>query len=76
MKTIRRLNIPDKPSYFFNSMTNINNFDPELLGINNFTVFNDGSKVFNIVCCEENDNTPHIVFNNRVFLEKVEYIVI
>ena len=68
MKKIRRLNIQEKPGYFFSSMTNINNFHPELLGIDDFTVFKDGSVVFNIVCCEKESNTPHIVFNN------IEYI--
>ena len=28
MKTIKRLNIEDKPDYYFTDMTIINNFDP------------------------------------------------
>ena len=63
MKTIRGLNILDKPGCFFMNMTNIDDFDPELLFIDDFAIFKDGSIVFNILYWEEN-NTPHIVFNN------------
>ena len=65
MKTIRGLNILDKPGCFFMNMTNIDDFDPELLFIDDFAIFKDGSIVFNILYWEEN-NTPRIVFNNTV----------
>ena len=63
MKTIKGLNIQDKPGYYLMNMTNINDFDPELLMTDDFTIFEDGSLMFEIVCCEEN-NVLHIVFNN------------
>ena len=63
MITVKRLNIEDKPSYFFMIMTNINGVDPILLLINEFTIFEDGSVMFDISYCKEN-NTPYIVFNN------------
>ena len=63
MKTVKRLNIPDKLGYFFMNMTNINDFDLELLMIDDFAIFKYGSIMFDIVCCEGN-NAPHIVFNN------------
>ena len=63
MITVKRLNIEDKPSYFFMNMTNINGVDPILLLINEFTIFEDGSVMFDISYCKEN-NTPYIVFNN------------
>ena len=63
MKTVKSLNIQDKPGYFFMNMTSINDCDSELLSIDDFSIFKDGSIMFNIVYCEEN-NTPHIVFNN------------
>ena len=44
-------------------MTNINDFDPELLSVDDFSIFKDGPIMFSVVCCEEN-NTPHFVFNN------------
>ena len=33
-------------------MTNINDFYNELLSIDNFVIFKDGSIKFDIVCCE------------------------
>ena len=44
-------------------MTNINDFDPEFLWINNFKGCKDGSTVFNLCYCEEN-NVPHVIFSN------------
>ena len=44
-------------------MTNINNFDPKLLLINEIATFNSGSTMFDISYCKESD-TPYIVFNN------------
>ena len=64
MKTIKRLNIFKKPGYFFTDMTNMDNFDPELLRIDYFAEFHHGSVVYNIVRCDETDSKPHIVFNN------------
>ena len=34
MKTLRQVNIKNRQNYFFNTMTNIKNFDPYLLSIN------------------------------------------
>ena len=33
MKTIRQINIGNRQGYFFNDMTNISDFDPNLLNI-------------------------------------------
>ena len=63
MKTIKRLNIEDKPDYFFTNMTNINDFDPNLLLINEIRTFKSGSAMFEISYCEE-PNTPYIAFNS------------
>ena len=58
MKTVKCLNILDKPGYFFfNMMTNIDDFDPKLLFIGDFAIFKDGSIVFKIFYCDEK-NTP------------------
>ena len=64
MKTIRELNIKNWSGYFFTSMTNINDFDPEFLLVNDFKRSKDGSILFNMTDCEEND-VPHIIFNKR-----------
>ena len=63
MKTVKRLNIKDKSGYYFMNKTNINDFDPKLLVINEFTIFEDGSIMFDINYCET-INVAHIVFNN------------
>ena len=63
MKTVKKLNIKDKPGYVFMNMTNINNFDPNILVINEFTIFENSSIIFEINYCQENI-TLHIVFNN------------
>ena len=63
METIRELNIKDWYGYIFTNMTNINDVDYELLLVNHFKSSKDGSIVFSIAYCEEN-NVLHIVFNN------------
>ena len=63
MKTQKRLNIQDKPGYFYMNITNINDFDPEFLLLNKFTIVDDLSIMFEVNYCQEN-NTPHVVFNN------------
>ena len=63
MKATKGLNIKNKPGYFFIYMTNINNFDPNLLIINEITLFNSGSTVYEISYNEEY-NIPYTVFNN------------
>ena len=45
MKTTKILNIEYKPDYFFTDMTNINDFDPKLLLINEITTFNSGFEI-------------------------------
>ena len=44
-------------------MININDFDPKLLLINEFTMLENGSIMFGVNYCKVN-NTPHVVFNN------------
>ena len=63
MKTTRRLNIEIKSIYYFMNMTNVNDFNPNLLLINEITTFNSGPTMFEISYCEES-NTPYIVFND------------
>ena len=63
MKTTRRLNIKDWSGYFFNNMTNINDFGPKFFFVNDFKGCKDGSVLFNMAYGEEN-NVPYIVFNN------------
>ena len=44
-------------------MTNINDFNPEFLFVNDFKGYKDGSVLFNMAYGDEN-NVPYIVFNN------------
>ena len=63
MKTLKRLNIKDEPDYYFMNVTNIDDFDLEFLLFNRFTFIDDLSVMFDVNYCQEN-NTPHVVFNN------------
>ena len=56
MKATKGLNIKDKPGYFFTDMTNINNFDPDLLIINEIAVLNSRSM------CLEKVETKYLIF--------------
>ena len=64
MKTIRDLKIKDWCDYIFNEMVNINDIQPEYFMINNFKDCKNGSVLLNVCYCEEN-NVPHIVFNDN-----------
>ena len=63
MKTIKGSSIQDRLGYFFMNMFNIKDIDPDLIINNEFTITKDGSVLSDISYCEEN-NTPHIVFND------------
>ena len=45
------------------NVTNIDDLDPEFLLFNKFTIIDDLSIMFSVNYFEEN-NTPHVVFNN------------
>ena len=45
------------------NITNINDFDPESLLFNKFTIADDLSIMFDVNYYQEK-NTPHVVFNN------------
>ena len=58
------------------NMININDFDLEFLLFNEFTITDDVSIMFDINYYEEN-NTPHIVFNDiECVFKKVVFLVI
>ena len=60
MKATKGLNIKDKLGYFFTDMTNINDFDPNLLLINEIAVFNSGSTIMKSVIMK--NTTYHTLF--------------
>ena len=63
MKSTKRVNIEDKSGYYFMNMTNIKNFDADLLVINELATFSSGLTMFEISYGEES-NTRYIVFND------------
>ena len=66
MKTVRRKNITSRPGYFFNDMTNINDFDPILLNIDRVVFKNDELTMYDIKYIKNMDslNTLYLVFDN------------
>ena len=48
MKTIRQINIENRQGYFFNDMTNINDFDPNLLNIDEVSFKSDELIIYDI----------------------------
>ena len=66
MKTVRRKNITSRPGYFFNDMTNINDFDPILLNIDRVVFKNDELIMYDIKYIKNMDslNTLYLVFDN------------
>ena len=63
MKAMKRLNIEEQCGYYFMDMTDINDFDPNFLMINEIAVFNNGSSMYEVYYNKES-NTPYIVFND------------
>ena len=48
MKTLRLVNIKNRPHYFFNSMINIKNFDPSSLSIDQISFKNTDFVIYYI----------------------------
>ena len=68
MKTIRLVNINNWQHYFFNSMTNIKNFDPSLLNIDHISYESTDSVIYDIEYITmkslDNENSLYLIFNN------------
>ena len=66
MKTIRQINIENRQGYFFNDMTNINDFDPSLLNIDEVLFESNKLIMHNIKYIKNLNslNTLYLVFNN------------
>ena len=72
MKTIRQVNIENRQG-FFNDMTNINNFDPSLLNIDEISFKSDELIMYDIKYIKilNSLNTVYLVFNNLdAYIEK------
>ena len=66
MKTIRQINIENRKGYFFNDMTNINDFDPSLLNIDEVLFKSNELIMYHIKYIKNLNslNTLYLVFNN------------
>ena len=66
MKTLRQTNIKNSQNYFFNSMTNIKNFDPSLLSIDQIPFKGIDIFTYNIKYIKNFDcaNSLYLIFNN------------
>ena len=73
MKAIRQVNIRNRQDYFFNDMTNIKNFDPSLLNIDQVSFENNDSVIYEIEYFKNLDSSIslYLVFNNLdAYIEK------
>ena len=64
MKTLRQISIKNQQNYFFNSMTNIKNFDTNLLNINHISFTSTDSVVVSVFKNLDSVNSLYLVFND------------
>ena len=66
MKTIRQINTKNRHGYFFNDVTNINDFDPSLLNIDKVSFKSNELIMYDIKYIKNLNslNTLYLVFNN------------
>ena len=73
MKTIKQINIENRLKYFFNDMTNVNDFDPSLLNIDE-VLFESNKLIMYDIKYIKNLNSLdslYLVFNNLdAYIEK------
>ena len=73
MKNISQINIENRQDYFFNDMTNINDFDPSLLNIDEVSFKSDELIMYDVKYIKNLNslNTIYLVFNNLdAYIEK------
>ena len=66
MKTVRQINIDNRQVYFFNDITNINDFDTSLLNIDQILFETDELIMYDIKYVKNLDSLSslYLVFNN------------
>ena len=66
MKTLRQINIENRQGHFFNVMTNINDFDPSLLNIDEMSFKSDELIMYDIRYIKNLNilNSLYLVFNS------------
>ena len=77
MKVVRKINIENKPGYFFYDMTNIIDTDLSLLNIDRISFKDDELIMYDVKYIKELDslNTLYLIFNNlNTYIKKVAII--
>ena len=66
MRILRQVNIKNRQNYFFNTMINIKNFDPNLLSIDQVSFKGADCVIYGIEYFKnfDNENSLYLVFNN------------
>ena len=66
MKTLRQVNIKNRQNDFFNTMTNIKNFDPNLLSVDQVSFSSTDRVIFDLKYFKNvnGKNSLYLVFNN------------
>ena len=66
MKTFRQVNIRNRRNYFFNSMTNLKHFDPNLLNIDQISFKSTDCVIYDIKYFKNLDgvNSLYLTFNH------------
>ena len=66
MRAIRQVNIINRQNYFFNDMTNIEDFDPNLLNMDQVSFESNESIIYDIKYIKNlgSSNSLYLVFNN------------
>ena len=81
MRTIRQVNIRNRPNYFFNDMTNIGDFNLSLLNIDQIAFKSNDTMIYDIKYIKNLNslNYLYLVFNNLdAYIEKSgenEYLI-
>ena len=66
MRTLRQVNLKNRQNYFFNSMTNIKNFDQNLLNMDQISIKSTDCVIYDIKDFRSLDssNSLYLVFND------------
>ena len=78
MRTLRQVNIKNRQHYFFNSITNIKNFDLSSLSVDQIFKSTD-FVIYHIeyitIKCLDNKNSLYLIFNNLdTYIEEIMLI--
>ena len=70
MRTFRQVNIKNCQNYFFNTMTNIKHFDPNLLSIDQISFKSTDCVIYDIEYFKNLDSSNFVFNNVDAYIEK------